>query len=84
MCAGLEEWIYRWESNGWRKSDNEPVKNQELIKEVHTLLCRLRKDHKILLKHSNKSDADQYGRSQATVLADEGAALILGMSGLTI
>ena len=27
---GITEWIYNWEKNNWRKSDNKPVKNAEL------------------------------------------------------
>ncbi|PCJ29864.1 MAG: ribonuclease HI [Rickettsiales bacterium] len=27
---GITEWIHNWQRNGWRKSDNKPVKNVEL------------------------------------------------------
>ena len=27
---GVEEWIARWRANGWRTSDRQPVKNQDL------------------------------------------------------
>lgn len=35
-------WIYNWKKNGWRTSSKEPVKNQELWKE----LCQLTTIHK--------------------------------------
>ena len=31
---GITEWIYNWEKNNWRKSDNKPVKNAELWKKL--------------------------------------------------
>jgi len=27
---GITEWIYNWQKNNWRKSDNKPVKNADL------------------------------------------------------
>jgi len=27
---GVEQWIARWQANGWRTSDRKPVKNQDL------------------------------------------------------
>lgn len=30
LQKGITEWIYNWQRNGWRKSDNKPVKNAEL------------------------------------------------------
>ena len=27
----LNDWIYKWAGNGWRKVDNKPIKNLELV-----------------------------------------------------
>ena len=27
---GIEDWLPRWQANGWRTSDKKPVKNQDL------------------------------------------------------
>mgnify|MGYP001555898766 FL=1 len=27
---GVEEWLARWQANGWRTSDRQPVKNRDL------------------------------------------------------
>ncbi len=27
---GIEQWLPRWQANGWRTSDRKPVKNQDL------------------------------------------------------
>lgn len=35
VLHGITEWIDNWKKNNWRKSDNKPVKNAELWKELH-------------------------------------------------
>lgn len=30
LQKGITEWIYSWQKNNWRKSDNQPVKNADL------------------------------------------------------
>ena len=44
--AFLQGWIWNWEKNGWKKSDQKPVLNPELWQ---TLLTEIRKhDYKIV------------------------------------
>ncbi|MGC0371777.1 MAG: hypothetical protein DGJ47_000477 [Rickettsiaceae bacterium] len=33
---GITQWIHGWQRNNWRKSDNKPVKNVELWKELQS------------------------------------------------
>lgn len=30
LRLGITQWLARWKRNGWRRSDKEPVKNQDL------------------------------------------------------
>lgn len=37
---GITEWIHAWIKNGWKNSAKEPVKNQDLWKEMYALSSR--------------------------------------------
>ena len=45
--AFLQDWIGRWQSNGWRTSSKKPVENQDLWQE----LLVAAKPHRVLWKH---------------------------------
>ena len=46
-------WIYNWIKNNWRKANNEPVKNKEILKELYELT----KIHKVnFIKVKGHSD----------------------------
>jgi len=37
-CVNLiNEWMYNWEKNGWKRTKNEPVKNLEIIKQIYEI-----------------------------------------------
>ena len=40
LQRGITEWLPRWVSRGWRKSDKRPVLNVELWKKLHQLTLR--------------------------------------------
>lgn len=45
-CVNLiNDWMYKWERNGWRRPKNQEVKNLEIIKEIYALahLAEIRK-----------------------------------------
>ena len=36
---GIETWIHNWKARGWRTSDKQPVKNQDLWKTLDALVA---------------------------------------------
>ena len=36
---GVEEWLARWQANGWRTSDRQPVKNRDLWERLAAALA---------------------------------------------
>ncbi len=36
---GVEEWMARWQANGWRTSDRQPVKNRDLWERLDAALA---------------------------------------------
>ena len=38
---GITEWIHTWEKNGWKNSAKQPVKNQDLWKNLKALADNL-------------------------------------------
>ena len=37
---GIEQWLPRWQTNGWRTADKKPVKNQDLWQQLDELNAR--------------------------------------------
>ncbi len=64
---GIETWIGKWKTNGWRTSDRKPVKNADLWRE----LDRLAREHDIVW-HWVKGHADTEGNCRADALANRG------------
>jgi ribonuclease HI len=46
----LREWAPRWKRNGWRTTNDEPVKHREIIQELDDVWSRL-KEERITLRH---------------------------------
>lgn len=63
---GITEWIYNWEKNNWRKSDNSPVKNIELWQKLQQEM----KKHDIMWNWV-KGHSDNEGNNIADRLAVE-------------
>jgi len=64
---GVEEWMARWQANGWKTSDRKPVKNAELWRELEAATLR----HRIRW-HWVKGHADNAGNLRADALANRG------------
>ncbi|TDR39344.1 RNase HI [Tahibacter aquaticus] len=37
---GMQQWLPRWQANGWRTSDKKPVKNQDLWERLAAAVAR--------------------------------------------
>ncbi len=66
LQKGITEWIYNWQKNDWKKSDNKPVKNADLWRDLYAEI----KKHKIDWQWV-KGHADNYGNNVADRLAVE-------------
>ena len=40
LRLGITQWLARWKRNGWRRSDKEPVKNQDLWLQLDEAVSR--------------------------------------------
>jgi ribonuclease HI len=38
LRRGVTEWLARWRRNGWRTSSKQPVKNQDLWRDLHAAI----------------------------------------------
>lgn len=68
VMQGIEEWMPRWISNGWRTADKKPVKNQDLWQR----LAMATSPHKVRWEwvrghagHPENERVDQAARRQA-------------------
>ncbi|WP_274584609.1 ribonuclease HI [Neisseria leonii] len=66
---GMESWIHGWKKNGWKTAAKQPVKNEDLWRE----LDRLTAAHDVAWKWV-KGHAGHADNERADVLANRGAA----------
>ncbi|MDE3071544.1 MAG: ribonuclease HI [Pseudomonadota bacterium] len=68
VMQGIEQWVPKWRSNGWRTADNKPVKNQDLWQRLsaavgaHRVSWRWVRGHN---GHAENERVDQAAREQA-------------------
>jgi ribonuclease HI len=77
VMQGIEEWVPRWISNGWRTADKKPVKNQDLWQRLATAVA----PHQVRWKwvkghagHVENERVDQAAREQAEQFKERGSA----------
>lgn len=70
---GMQSWIYGWKKNGWKTSAKQPVKNEDLWRE----LDRLAAAHNVSWKWV-KGHAGHPENERADALANRGAAEAAG------
>ena len=78
---GVEEWMARWQANGWRTSDKKPVKNRDLWERLGAALT----DHNVRWHwvrghtgHVENERVDQLAREAALRIKSE-----MGTAGAT-
>lgn len=70
---GITEWIHSWKVRGWKTSSKKPVKNDDLWKRLDQLV----KAHEIEWVWV-KGHAGNAGNERADMLANQGAATVIG------
>lgn len=70
---GVEEWMARWQANGWRTSDRQPVKNRDLWERLAAALAR----HRVRWQWV-KGHAGHVENERADVLARAAALTVKG------
>ena len=71
VMQGIEEWVPRWQANGWRTSDRKPVKNQDLWQRLvaatsgHRIRWAWVRGH---TGHAENERVDEAARAQAEAL----------------
>ena len=69
---GIEQWLSRWQANGWRTSDKKPVKNQDLWERLaaataaHKVEWRWTRGHS---GHPENEQVDKLARDAAIAAA---------------
>jgi ribonuclease HI len=38
LVKGMTEWVFKWETNGYKSANRKPVKNSKLFQELHALV----------------------------------------------
>jgi ribonuclease HI len=69
---GMTSWVYGWMKKGWKTSDNKPVKNEALWKELY----ELSKKHEIEWSWVKGHDGND-GNEIADALANKGVEELL-------
>lgn len=71
----LTKWIFGWVKNGWKKSNNKPVMNTDILKELYKYIAKYK--NKIIFvhvrSHTGKKDSLSIGNSKADELAVKGS-----------
>ncbi|MHB1272154.1 MAG: ribonuclease HI [Rhodanobacter sp.] len=71
VMQGIEQWVPKWRTNGWRTADKKPVKNQDLWQRLsaaagtHRVSWRWVRGHN---GHVENERVDQAAREQAELM----------------
>jgi ribonuclease HI len=65
----ITKWIYGWIRNGWKKRDNTPVMNRELIEKINRYYEKYDITFSHVEAHTNMQDEDSIGNAHADKLA---------------
>lgn len=56
---GVEEWMVRWQANGWRTSDRQPVKNRDLWERLAAALAGHRVSWRWVKGHAGHAENER-------------------------
>ena len=71
----INEWAKKWEKNNWKKADNKPIQNEELVKQLYYLAINFDVKINHVKAHTKEPSidspnyADWYGNFMADKLA---------------
>lgn len=65
----ITKWIYGWIKNGWKKRDNTPVMNRELIEKINKYYEKYNITFSHVEAHTGSQDEDSLGNAYADKLA---------------
>jgi ribonuclease HI len=77
VIQGIEEWVPRWISNGWRTADKKPVKNQDLWQRLAAAVAPHQVGWQWVRGHTGHVEnerVDQAAREQAEQFKDKAKA----------
>ncbi len=66
---GITSWIARWKANGWRTSTKEPVKNEDLWRQLDQASARHRITWRWLKGHAGHADNERCDQLAAAEMA---------------
>lgn len=69
----ITEWANKWEKNNWKKADNKPVQNLELVKKLYFLSRNLKVSYNHVLAHKSPpvKDSEDYFKWYGNYMADK-------------
>ena len=73
IINSITEWAKNWEKNNWKKADNKPIQNLELVKKLYYLAKNLKVGFKHVKAHTNplEKDSDEYFEWYGNYMADK-------------
>jgi ribonuclease HI len=69
----ITSWAENWEKNNWKKSDNKPIQNADLVKKLYYLSKNLNVTYNHVKAHTTapKIDSDKYFEWYGNYMADK-------------
>ncbi len=73
----INDWAKKWEKNNWKKADNKPIQNEDLVKKLYYLAINLGVKFRHVKAHTSAPPADSpdyadwFGNFMADKLAVE-------------
>lgn len=70
LKKGITEWIHGWKRNGWKTSNNKPVKNQDLWRELDILCMKVRIEWKWVPAHSGIVENEEVDKIASNIASN--------------